>query len=182
MANRRSFPNLLINPETGAPRWNAASEQLGPKEDFAFEAASRLLDGSLTLDDLKDQIIKAANYEMVRRGEIGKLLTLNDVKQHVGKSGKDWYFELQRVSQHNELLQILMNQEGRGLTALARKAGPIQAQRRKGYADRSVIAEIRDLIDVLEELKSGVRDGVIRSQSISSMCSEDAAKYRALLA
>lgn len=174
-------PNLLIDPGTGFPRWHAASNRLGPKEDFALEAGSRLLDGRLDLDELKDQIIQAGNDELVRRGFAGHLRTLNDVKEHIGKSGKDWFFELQRVCQQESLLQKLVEQQGRGLTALARQAGPVQAQRRKGFASNDAITQIRDLIEVLDKVRSAIRDEQLPSQSVLAMCSDDIVKYRALL-
>jgi hypothetical protein len=173
--------NLLIDPENGVPRWDSGARKLGPKEDFALEAACRLQAGTLSLDELKEQIIAAANDEWASRGKKSKLRTLNDVKKWIGKSGKDWFFELQRVFMNDELLNQLIDQEGRGLTALARLAGPIQSQRRKGYANEVNTSAIKDLIELLEEARRKIDTRQITDASIASACSNDLIKYRILL-
>jgi len=171
--------NLLIDPSTGAPRWDAAETRKQPKEEFAFEAARRLQRGELSLDDLKDQIIAAANEEWKRRGNRSRLHTLNDVKDSIGKSGKDWFFEIQRVSQHSALLERLVSQGGRGLTALSREAGPIQAQRRKGFSDESSV--IKELISTLEIARRDLANLSVDQDKFIRECRKDVAKYRSLL-
>jgi hypothetical protein len=173
--------NLLIDPVTGCPRWDASSQSATPKEDFALETARRLQSGAMSLETLKDQIIAAGNLEWATKGGKGELKTLNDVKDKIGKSGKDWFFEIQRVADHPELLQELIDQEGRGLTALSRRAGPIQAQRRKGHSDPCSTTLIRDLISVLEKTRQAILDQKVLSQPILSQCAADLAKYRAFL-
>ena len=172
--------NLLIDPATGSPRWDAAEQKLAPKESFAFEAARRLQAGSMSLEELKKQIIAAANHEWHKRGNKGLLETLNDVKARIGKSGKDWFFEIQRVCEKPELLQKLIDQKGRGLTALSRVAGPVQAQRRKGYSDKGSTAIMKDLIDVLEQARRRIAAREIPGELFLSACAEDLARYRKL--
>lgn len=174
--------NLLIDPISGAPRWDAAQQRLEPKEDFAFEAANRLLDGSLTLDELKQQILEAANKDWSAKGNSGRLHTLNDVKENIGKSAKDWFFELQRVAQDRNLLQELADCDGKGLTRLSRKAGPIQQQRRKGFADEGPDNLLKELISSLEQLRSDVlpihEDA---GRELSAILQTDTLKYREIL-
>lgn len=173
--------NLLIEPLTGIPRWDASAQSASAKESFAFETARRLQLGAISLEQLKDQIIAAGNLEWTRKGGIGDLRTLNDVKDKVGKSGKDWFFEIQRVADQPELLQALIDQEGRGLSALSRRAGPIQAQRRKGHSNPGTATQVSDLISVLEVARRAILDQKIASQPILFECATDLRKYRALL-
>ena len=173
--------NLLIEPLTGIPRWDAFAQSASAKESFAFETARRLQSGAISLEQLKDQIIAAGNLEWTRKGGIGDLKTLNDVKDKVGKSGKDWFFEIQRVADQPELLQALIDQEGWGLSALSRRAGPIQAQRRKGHSNPGNATQVSDLISVLEIARRAILDQKIDSQAILSECATDLKKYRALL-
>lgn len=173
--------NLLIDVATGDPRWNISSQKLGPKEDFAFEAALRLQAGKLTLDQLKSQIIAAANIEWARRGNKIALKTLNEVKEKIGKSGKDWFFEIKRVHARPELLQELIDQQGRGLTALARRAGPIQAQNRKGFRNAGNPTVVLDLIKILEELRRAVGTSSIAAETVLMECKSDLEKYENLL-
>ena len=173
--------NLLIDPITGSPRWDASAQSASEKVSFAFETARRLQSGAMSLEQLKDQIIAAGNLEWTRKGGIGNLKTLNDVKDKVGKSGKDWFFEIQRVADQPELLQALIDQEGRGLSALSRRAGPIQAQRRKGHSNPGNATQISDLISVLEMARRAILDQEIDSQPVLSECATDLRKYRSLL-
>lgn len=169
----------MIDPSTGTPRWEAAEMRTHPKEEFALEAARRFLQGKLSLEDLKDQIIAAANEEWERRGNRSQLHTLNDVKDRIGKSAKDWFFEFQRVSQHLALLERLVAQEGRGLTALSREAGPIQAQRAKGFSDDSSV--IKELVSTLEIARRALANSDIDHAELIRECRKDLAKYRSLL-
>ena len=171
--------NLLIDPATGAPRWDAAEMRTQPKEEFALEAARRLLSGKTSLEDLKDQIIDAANVEWRRRGNRSRLNTLNDVKDNIGKSGKDWFFEIQRVSQAPLLLERLVAQEGRGLTALSREAGPIQAQRCKGFSGKGSI--IKELVATLEIARRSLSDPRVDHDELIRECQKDLKKYRGLV-
>lgn len=173
--------NLLIDVATGDPRWNISSQKLGPKEDFALEAALRLQARKLTLDQLKSQIIAAANIEWARRGNTAALETLNEVKEKIGKSGKDWFFEIKRVHAQPEILQELIDQQGRGLTALARRAGPIQAQQRKGFRNAGNPTVILDLIKVLEDLRRAVGTSSPAAEQALIVCKSDIAKYETLI-
>ncbi len=173
--------NMLVDPETGAPRWDAASRKLGPKEDFAFEAALRLQSGKTTLDCLKADIIEAANIEWSKRGKKGRLHTLNNVKEAIGKSGKDWFFEIQRVAQSESLLQELIDQEGRGLSSLSRRAGPIQAQSRKGFGNPRTATSVKDLSELLDEIRRAIVSREISFEPFLREIAKDLAKYRQLL-
>lgn len=173
--------NLLIDKETGEPRWNATSLRNGPKEDFAFEAAKRLASGKLTLELLRNQIIEAANIEWSRQGRTGSLENLNEVAEFLGKSGKSWFFEMQRVASHPDLIALLIAQEGRGLTALARKAGPIQAQRRKGFSDLGPDNILKDLIDTLSTARRISATNKALANKLQEVCASDLLKYRRLL-
>lgn len=163
--------NLLIDPSTGAPRWDAAEMRTHPKEEFALEAARRFLRGEMSLEALKEQIIAAANFEWECRGNRSQLHTLNDVKDHIGKSGKDWFFEFQRVSQYPALLERLVVQEGRGLTALSREAGPIQAQRRKGFSDDCSV--IKELVSTLEIARKAIANSREDHEQFICECRKD---------
>lgn len=173
--------NLCIDSATGLPRWNFSDQKLGPKEAFAFEAARRLKAHKLTLEQLKMQIIAAANMEWASRGNIGELATLNDVKAKIGKSGKDWFFEIQRVAARPDLLEILIEQEGRGLTALSRLAGPTQAQRRKRYAAPNNTIVIRELVEVLEHLRRALENSNQLAADVLVTCDTDLSKYQKIL-
>jgi len=173
--------NLLIDPTTGFPRWEASAQTRGPKEAFALGSALRLKSGELSLDKLKDQIIDAANMVWCKQGQNERLDTLNDVKARIGKSAKDWYFEIQRVFEKPELLQMLIDNEGRGLTAISRRAGPIQAQRKKGFSHQRPILAIDELIMTLCEARLHIKDRDVYDDQFASECKKDLAKYRILL-
>ena len=173
--------NLLIDPTTGEPRWNAAETRHGPKEDFALEAAKLLSAGTMTLERLRQDIIKAANFEWRSQGKSGSLFTLNDVEAFIGKSAKGWFFEMQRVAARPGFLDQLIEQEGRGLTALARKAGPVQAQRRKGFAGKGPDILIKELIEILTVARRTAVANPQLSKSLRQECAADLAKYRNLL-
>jgi hypothetical protein len=140
--------NLALDDE-GQPRWESSMQLRGPKADFAFEAAQLMQAGRLTLDDLKEQIIEAANLSFKSRGGLADLETLNDVKRMLGGSAKDWFFEFQRVAAHPEGLTEIIDNEGSNLTALARRYGPIQAQRRKGFANDGPDLALKELAETI---------------------------------
>ena len=173
--------NLLIDPTTGEPRWNAAEIKLGPKEDFSLEASKRLSAGTMTLEGLRSEIIGAANLEWTSKGKPGSLYTLNDVEAFIGKSAKRWFFEMQRVAARPEFLDQLIELEGRGLTALARKAGPVQAQRRKGFADKGPDNLIKELIEILTTARRAALANPPLGKFLRQECAADLAKYRSLL-
>ncbi|NII58326.1 hypothetical protein [Sphingomonas aerolata] len=173
--------NLLIDPTTGFPRWEASAQTKGPKEEFALGSALRLKSGELSLEKLKNQIIDAANLVWCKQGKSERLNTLNDVKANLGKSAKDWYFEIQRVFERPELLQLLIDNEGRGLTAISRRAGPIQAQRKKGFSHQRPILAIEELIMFLREVQLHIEDGEVCEAQLTLECKKDLAKYKILL-
>lgn len=173
--------SVVIDSETRDPRWSTAQAKRAPKEDFALQAAKKLRAGRMTFDELKEKIIEAANAEWKRKGGRSTLGSLKQVERHVSASAKGWFFELQRVFQAPHLIDQLIAQEGRGLTALSRKAGPFQAQRRKGFADAGPDVLIRDLTDVLAIARRKAKLNPNLSDALILQCAEDLKKYRALL-
>ena len=103
-------------------------------DNFAFEAAKRLKKGSLHVDDLKQTIINAANEARLAQGAPPSLLSMKDVQLHGGATAYMWFEELKRVSQHEDCLDELIQNKGRGLSTLYKRIGPSQAQRRKGFS------------------------------------------------
>ena len=175
---------MLAVDENGNPRWEAARQCNGPKEDFAFEAALRIFDGKLTLDELKDHIVSVANSTFQARGGSKRLKTLNDVRAALGGSAKDWFHELKRVAEKSGGLEEIIAQKGQGLTALSRKYGAVQAQRRKGFSKPAPSHSIKDLMSILSRLANAI-DNVDSAEVISSTLEKvaaDSREYRQILA
>ncbi len=149
--------NLALD-EEGQPRWESAMQLRGPKADFAFEAAQLMQAGKLTLEGLKEQIVEAANVTFRSRGGFGDLGTLNDVKKMLGGSAKDWYFEFQRVAANPEGLAEIIANEGSQLTALARRYGPIQAQRSKGFAYAGPEIALKELAEAVLKIRQQTKN------------------------
>lgn len=168
----------------GNPRWEATRQYSGPKEDFAYEAALRIADGKLTLDGLKDHIVSVANSAFLAKGGTKKLRTLNDVKAALGGSAKDWFHELKRVIENPGGLEEIIAQKGKGLTALSRKYGAVQAQRRKGFSRSAPSHSIKDLVSILSRLAKSI-DSFENSEVVAATLKKiaaDSQEYRQILA
>lgn len=175
---------MLAVDENGTPRWDSARQRSGPKEDFAYEAALRISNGQLTLNQLKDHIISVANTTFQSNGGSKDLTTLNDVKDTLGGSAKDWFHELKRVVEHPQGLEEIIERKGKNLTALSRKYGPIQAQRRKGFSRALPSHAIKNLIEILSRISTQIdySHDRERTSAITRKSQNDIKVYRQWLA
>lgn len=175
---------MLAVDEDGTPRWEAARQRNGPKEDFAFEAALRIADGKLTLNQLKAHIISVANATFKSNGGSKTLITLNDVKEALGGSAKDWFNELKRVADHPDGIDEIIERKGKNLTALSRRYGPVQAQRRKAFSKSVPSHSMKDLIDTISRISAEIDrlDDLKLVSTVVEKAGNDLREYRRLLA